>query len=1270
MTAYLYLAEIEVYDLDTKTVTTLRYASGQGHVTTPSETPASTLYDARIAQAVNIPRHLFADGKLSGRSRVSYGDLVLQNADGALDGLLAYAMAGRPVTIRRGVPGAAYPSGFTTLFVGTVEQAEAQGDTLLIKMRDKQADLLVPLQTNQYGGTNVLPDGLDGVPDDLAGKRKPLCFGQVFNAPIPSVNTARLIYQVSDGLVNSVDAVYDAGVPLLAGFPMTVRDAGYGAGTTVTACAYGADLFVAVTDTGGLVTSPDGVTWTARTSGFGSSVIYDVIFANGMFVTCGQGGKVATSMDGVTWTLQSTVLSGATLRKLAFGKGYWLVIGTTGQVASSPDAVTWTTGDTGFAGQNSFSLTFGNGRFVIGGAEGRYASSIDGLTWTDSAVQRPQIPGFETVAVYTLAYGGGLFVAGGQNGALATSPDGVYWTDRSGVFDSPVESVTVAYYGTIASGTGNIFIIAGTSGSVATSEDGITWTKVTSGVGVTSINGLAFGDGRFIAVGVNGLVASSGAGQTYATIVDLMDDTQAPVAGTYGAYYGTSGSYVRLGASPYGQITADITQGASAAARTAGQLFAAVLGHAGKVSGDWSSSDVTALDTATGSAVCGDWIYGDDTIADVLDRIAASAGAWWGPDRTGVYRIQQLTAPAGTAAYTITANDAQQPLARLAITDDTKGLPPWRSIVQYKRNFAVQPGAGGGGSGLTNSAIVAGSTGQDLQTNTAVLASGSTTPRQLADRFGEMPNVMDYSATGDGSTDDTAAIQAAITDAVARQRGTVLLPSGQYRVTSTITIPSGIILRGEGSPASLSGSDQTFTAILHDFDGDCLAFDGSTGTGAGYGCGVRDLAIYQQYGSSGGATVGSALTFVTTDDSIRPLWVRLENVNIEQLSTAAPWEWGVVLDGTANSNLLRDCWISNTRIAIGGGGSGAVNCLGVANLWMVATECNLSDANVVVSGDSTHKSTNINLLGCSVAGTLSIDYGQNVFVDGGSYAAITVSANAGGSGVPVVLKPGQVTSAVTNNAGSNCLVMRYDVSTGLLLDKKIRCDGTLGVQSAPITSAGLILDSTASFTGSTSAFGVKSDGTMASDVTTTGAALYARLRTAAASFTLASGIGLTVQDAVKGSGSTITTQYGIKVENQTQGGTNYAIYTGTGTVHFGALTEAPRFKGTGTAHVAGDYAASANWGTSPTISPSARDSGGRVSVTAAATTGANPTLTLTFKDGTWTTAPAVVCSRGDTDAAAGDWRVTSVSATAVVFTFVGTPTAGSTYILDFLVVGK
>jgi Pectate lyase superfamily protein len=69
----------------------------------------------------------------------------------------------------------------------------------------------------------------------------------------------------------------------------------------------------------------------------------------------------------------------------------------------------------------------------------------------------------------------------------------------------------------------------------------------------------------------------------------------------------------------------------------------------------------------------------------------------------------------------------------------------------------------------------------------AFRTTGAPTARTLPDRLGELKNVKDFGARGDGSTNDTAAIQAAV-----NQQGTIYFPAGAYRLTRSISIrPDG-----------------------------------------------------------------------------------------------------------------------------------------------------------------------------------------------------------------------------------------------------------------------------------------------------------------------------------------------------------------------------------------------------------------------------------------------------------------------------------------------
>jgi hypothetical protein len=80
---------------------------------------------------------------------------------------------------------------------------------------------------------------------------------------------------------------------------------------------------------------------------------------------------------------------------------------------------------------------------------------------------------------------------------------------------------------------------------------------------------------------------------------------------------------------------------------------------------------------------------------------------------------------------------------------------------------------------------------------------------------GTPANVLDFGAVGDGVADDTMAIQNAITS-LAVLGGTVWVPRGTYKITSTLSIPGRVCLMGEPSGGLTHPS---YSAVIFSYTG-------------------------------------------------------------------------------------------------------------------------------------------------------------------------------------------------------------------------------------------------------------------------------------------------------------------------------------------------------------------------------------------------------------------------------------------------------------------
>lgn len=154
---------------------------------------------------------------------------------------------------------------------------------------------------------------------------------------------------------------------------------------------------------------------------------------------------------------------------------------------------------------------------------------------------------------------------------------------------------------------------------------------------------------------------------------------------------------------------------------------------------------------------------------------------------------------------------------------------------------------------------------------------------------GPTANIMDYGASGDGS-DDTSAFQSAFSDLSGG--GELFVPKGVYVVSEHLTVPEGIIIKGEG---------RSVTTLRSTYTGGALTFSLSSESA------FYDMTIDQNSSGRGRSnTTGLMLNGVDN--------CHIERCNFINLSVSSEGV-GIYLDADesdsqdTHSNVVRDCKI-------------------------------------------------------------------------------------------------------------------------------------------------------------------------------------------------------------------------------------------------------------------------------------------------------------------------------------------------------------------------
>ena len=233
-------------------------------------------------------------------------------------------------------------------------------------------------------------------------------------------------------------------------------------------------------------------------------------------VTKGSPGTFTLTIDdndsatpsGSLWTLRNPLPTNERLQGIASSGSTLVTVGSFGKILTSQDnGATW---NSTILGLNT-NLNAVAVRPAAGGAPAKFVAVGDNglvLTWAngDTAWGYHSTSGNNNLQGVTWAdpqgNGTGVFVAVGQSGVVFTSTDGATWTYRpvTGLTDD-LSAVT---YGNLG------FVAVGLNGALATSDDGgATWTQRVFGVASGNLRGVAFKANQFTAVGDGGVVMVS-----------------------------------------------------------------------------------------------------------------------------------------------------------------------------------------------------------------------------------------------------------------------------------------------------------------------------------------------------------------------------------------------------------------------------------------------------------------------------------------------------------------------------------------------------------------------------------------------------------------------------------------------------------------------------------------------------------------------------------------------------------------------------------------
>ena len=330
-------------------------------------------------------------------------------------------------------------------------------------------------------------------------------------------------------------------------------------------------LFAGTYNVGVLVSTDDGTTWTAASTGLTDTDVLSLAFSFGdsgdtnLFAGTYRAGAFLSMDDGATWAAVNAGLTNATVVSLCIfpNGGYgtnsfvgtrkgvffstdngtsWTSIGLNGRLVRSLVYLPYETGDTDvFAGTDAgvFRLTYNDSTWVVADSEGVgntfslavrgatlfagtllngvFVSTNSGTSWTAGG------PGLRYASPRSYCVSGGNLFVGTDNGVFILNNEDGTWTQvGSGLANIPIWAFAVS-----TDGTGDSTLLVATYNGIFVSTDGgASWIPANGGLTNTDILCLAVkGANCFAGTNGGGVFRSTDSGVNWAAVNGGLGDS-------------------------------------------------------------------------------------------------------------------------------------------------------------------------------------------------------------------------------------------------------------------------------------------------------------------------------------------------------------------------------------------------------------------------------------------------------------------------------------------------------------------------------------------------------------------------------------------------------------------------------------------------------------------------------------------------------------------------------------------------------------------------